>query len=434
MSISHRHKINNADTQPLEFTMPIEKRTAEDAFAGMTKVARYPSPNRDGHRYTPHPDVQHTPAFSISASDKILTIGSCFARNIERALKQLDMNVMTSYVDGLTGQDNIANKYTSKSILNDLQLALLSEGDIGEQKMRQTIYVNDKGAARNLAFGGAGSVSSETLDEVLVKSRRFYENLAKARDADLIILTFGLIETWYDGQNECYLNIPPSRGEIKKYPGRFSLHVLSYEDVRSDMRAIFELLNTHGKSDVRILCSISPVPLSNTFRAQDCLQANTYSKAVQRAAIEEVLPEFDNVHYFPSYEMVTLSSPAEAWTEGDYRHVNPKLVDRIIRKVVSAYIDPDLLPPRKVDLAQLYKNKDFGTIIEQVERYMTRTNRKSEDIAVFMKYYLGGSYLKSGQNKKLALKLIKMVADEAPSHLNAKKLLEIYAPLGAVSP
>lgn len=93
--------------------MPIEIRSAEDAFSGMTKVARYPSPKRDPQRYVPHPDVNHEPAFSISPSDKILTIGSCFARNIERALRHLNMNVLSSYVDGLVGQENIANKYTS---------------------------------------------------------------------------------------------------------------------------------------------------------------------------------------------------------------------------------------------------------------------------------------------------------------------------------
>lgn len=153
--------------------------------------------------------------------------------------------------------------------------------------MAKTIYVNDKGMARNLAFGGAGSVSSETFEDVLEKSKRFYANLSKVKEADLIIMTFGLIETWYDKETDCYLNISPSRGEIKKHPGRFVLHVLSYDDIRSDMREIFKLVNQHGKSDVKILCSISPVPLANTFRAQDCLQANAYSKAVQRAAIED---------------------------------------------------------------------------------------------------------------------------------------------------
>ena len=205
--------------------MPIEIRPAEAAFAGLTKVSRYPSPDRDGARYLPYPDVQHSPKFTISRSDKILTIGSCFARNIERALKQLDLNVLSSYVPGMVGDDNISNKYTSRSILSDLKMALSDHVPTDEELCR-TIYVNDKGMARNLAFGGAGSVKGDVFAEVLNSSRKFYENLAKLRDADVVILTFGLIETWYDTTNEIYLNIPPSMGEIKKEPGRFALHVL----------------------------------------------------------------------------------------------------------------------------------------------------------------------------------------------------------------
>ena len=176
----------------------------------------------DGARYLPYPDVQHIPKFKISRSDKILTIGSCFARNIERALKQLDLNVLSSYVPGMVGDDNISNKYTSRSILSDLRLALSGQTATDEDLCR-TIYVDDKGLARNLAFGGAGSGKGDGFDEVLASSRKFYENLGKIREAEVVIMTFGLIETWYDQRNDVYLNIPPTIGEIKKEHGRFEL-------------------------------------------------------------------------------------------------------------------------------------------------------------------------------------------------------------------
>lgn len=188
----------------------------------MTKVSRFPAPEMDGARYLPYPDVQHIPKFKISRSDKILTIGSCFARNIERALKQLDLNVLSSYVPGMVGDDNISNKYTSRSILSDLRLALSGQTATDEDLCR-TIYVDDKGLARNLAFGGAGSGKGDGFDEVLASSRKFYENLGKIREAEVVIMTFGLIETWYDQRNDVYLNIPPTIGEIKKEHGRFEL-------------------------------------------------------------------------------------------------------------------------------------------------------------------------------------------------------------------
>ena len=405
--------------------MPIEIRPAEIAFAGLTKVSRYPSPDRDGARYVPYPDVQHIPKFSINRSDKILTIGSCFARNIERALKQLDLNVLSSYVPGMVGDDNIANKYTSRSILSDLRLAL-SDRIVSDDDLRRTIYVNDKGMARNLAFGGAGSVKGDSLEEVLASSRKFYANLTKLREADVVIVTFGLIETWYDQTNDVYLNIPPSMGEIKKERGRFALHVLSYEDVCADMNEIFKLISEKGKAGVQILSTVSPVPLHNTFRAQDCLQANSYSKAVQRAALEEVLVKFDNVHYFPSYEMVALAAPSVAWVEDDFRHVRPETVDRIMRKVIAAYIGKDALPPEKDVLKQLLAEKAHGGIISAVDTYLNAAGKTAAECPPFIQYYYGASCLALGRIED-GLHLIKSVLAANPKHPNANKLWQQYS-------
>jgi len=75
-----------------------------------------------------------------------------------------------------------------------------------------------------------------------------------------------------------------------------------------------------------MLVTVSPVPLLSTFRDVDVLVANTYSKSVQRAAIDEFIADADGVDYFPSYEFVMLSNPTIAWSRGDYRHVNADLV------------------------------------------------------------------------------------------------------------
>jgi hypothetical protein len=70
----------------------------------------------------------------------------------------------------------------------------------------------------------------------------------------------------------------------------------------------------------------------------DVLVANAYSKAVQRAALDEFLLDKPNVDYFPSYEFVTLSNPGVAWSRHDYRHVSPDVVDRIMANVLGNYV------------------------------------------------------------------------------------------------
>lgn len=401
--------------------MPIEIRSAEDAYAGLNKMSRYPSPDRDGDRYKPHPDVQHLPKFSITRDHKILTIGSCFARNIERALRELDMNVISSYVPGMIGDDNISNKYTSRSILSDLRLAL-GDAPPTDAELGRTIYTDEKGLARNLAFGGAGTAKGDTLESVLESSRRFYANLSRLREADVVIITFGLIENWYDAKNDVYLNIRPSVAEVRKAPGRFQLHVLSFDDLRIDMTEIFRLIRERGKVGVQVLATISPVPLKNTFRGQDCLQANAYSKAAQRAALEEVSMQFENVHYFPSYEMVTLAAPSVAWVKDDFRHVRPETVDRIMRKVISAYVAGEALPPEKAELMLAMAAKDFQLIIDRVEAYVTASSKDIEACPVFMQYYFGAACVRVGRIKE-GLGMLRRVVAVKPNHPNAQKLI-----------
>lgn len=406
--------------------MPIEIRSAQDAFATLTKVSRYPSPARGKERLLPYPDVDHQPAFKISRNDKIFTIGSCFARNIERALSQLGLNLLSSIVDGHQGGDNIANKYTSRSILNDLRM-VLSDTEPSPEDFKRTIYLNEKGEGRNLAFGGGGSAKLQPLADLIDSSRSFYQTLSKITEADLVIITLGLIETWYDTNTSTYLNIPPSIGEIKAEPDRFALHVLSYDDIREDLTEIFTLINSRCKPGVRILCTVSPVPLAMTFRQQDCLQANSYSKAVQRAAVEEVLTQFDNAFYFPSFEMVALAAADIAWTATDYRHVQPSLVDRIMRKVIFSYIDPDDQLPSKEEMSTLLKAHKYSAIIKTVERVAKQDIATIENFPAFMRYYYAAACLNSGR-VDTGVHFMQQVVAEMPRHTIARDMLAKFAP------
>lgn len=406
--------------------MPIEIRSAESAFSGIDSVSRYPSPDRDGGRYLPFPDVRHVPKFQIGKEDKILTIGSCFARNIERALGNMGMNVVNSKTSGLEGLTDIANKYTTRSILSDLKLAL-SGNPLPDEVLMKSINVNSRGFARNLALGGMGVAGRQghPLEQVLKVTREFMDVLSNVRSADLLIVTFGLVEIWYDRETEIYLNIPPLLGEVKRQPGRYELHVLSYEDIRSDMIEIFKLVFEQGKPGIKVLATISPVPLHTTFRAQDCLQANAYSKSVQRAALEEVLTKFENVHYFPSYEMVTLAAPSIAWVDDDFRHVRPETVERIMRKVISSYIGADQLPPEKPELMALMAQKSYAAILEKLDVYLNASGHKPADCPSYIQYYYGAACLHLGRIEE-GLPLIRQVVSDLPKHQIARRLLQKF--------
>ena len=313
--------------------------SASEAFSLMrkNKLRKYPHPKRDGERLYPLASPQNIPSFEMSVEDSVFAIGSCFARNIERTLLQLGMRVPSQEFEfGIVGAEmerssGLFNKYSVHSMLNELRWALERETYPGDD----IILSLPGGVYADLQLG---MTRLEYPKEDILKFRTAYlDAMAQVKDADVVILTLGYVETWYDNHLGIYINVPPPTSLIKEFPDRFSFQVLGYQDVLNGLNDIHELLKKHRTKPLRMLVTVSPVPLLSTFRDMDVLVANTYSKSVQRAALEEFSTKNTGVDYFPSYEFVTMSDPNSAWTTDDYRHVSPYLVTRIMHSVINNY-------------------------------------------------------------------------------------------------
>jgi len=185
----------------------------------------------------------------------------------------------------------------------------------------------------------------------------------------VIIITLGLVEAWYDKQSQLYLNLAPHPRALKNSPERFEMRVLDYNEIISELEEFYTITKRFCKPDVKILITVSPVPLLATFRDQDVLVANTYSKAVQRAAVEYFIRQHDNIDYFPSFEFVTLGDPNHNWS-GDYRHVSPHVVQRIMGSVMSKYtqgidFQKNILSS---EINYLYQKEQYPDIINRFEQ------------------------------------------------------------------
>ena len=305
----------------------IEQIDAGDALSRYVDeretIARYPNRIRDAKRLFPYPLVKHKPKFEITKASRIFAIGSCFAMNIESELTGLGMNVLSA---SKTVRASTRVKYTTKSILQDL--TVVSETD----DMFGSMYRLDDGW-RTLNFSASIAKKSQSEDDCRGFIRGYFEHLAMIESADVVVITLGLVENWFDNERGRYINVTPPRDIRDRYS--FLLHVLSYGDVLDDLHNI--VCAIRKRSSANILVTVSPVPLTATFRGQDCMQANMYSKCVQRAAIEHVCANYPFVAYFPSYEMVVMADSEFAWGEKDYRHVKPEMVSHIMRCVLSDY-------------------------------------------------------------------------------------------------
>ena len=83
----------------------------------------------------------------------------------------------------------------------------------------------------------------------------------------------------------------------------YYLHNFSLTEIEQDLSEFIELLAVVNKS-AKIILTVSPVPLVATGNRKHVLVSNCYSKSLLRVAVGNILENYSNVDYFPSFEIV----------------------------------------------------------------------------------------------------------------------------------
>jgi hypothetical protein len=156
----------------------------------------------------------------------------------------------------------------------------------------------------------------------------YARHIAAAREAflkcDVFIFTLGMVEVWRLKSDGSVF----SRFTWGISPAMLEKHVVTYEENCADLQAALAILKHHNPR-LKVLLSVSPVPLHATFQAdrQHVIPATCYAKSVLRAVAEKVSVENDFVHYFPAYEAVMYNTPSPFIP--DNRHVHPRAVRKV---------------------------------------------------------------------------------------------------------
>jgi hypothetical protein len=176
-----------------------------------------------------------------------------------------------------------------------------------------------------------------TRDRLFERRREVDQVYAELTSSDVVIVTLGLVEAWYDNEHSLYLNQMPWRSMAKNNVGRYELRVLDANDACPMLEESLEALIGAGVE--KVLLTVSPVPLNTTFSGKDCVVANSFSKAVLRMCAERLSNQFRQVDYFPSFEIVM--SGGLASFESDLVHVKDNVVQTVIEHMLAAYIPRD---------------------------------------------------------------------------------------------
>lgn len=289
------------------------------------------------------------PKHPLAPGDRVATAGSCFAQNIGRFLRASELELidvepapdaMPNDVKAQFGYGLFSARYGN--IYTPRQFLQLLTDCISLTLHDAAIWEKD-GAFFDALRPNVEPFGFEDVD--LLQTHRI-EHLKHVRaifeDVDLFIFTMGLTETWQDTATG--LVFPSAPGVIAGQfdPNAQSFVNLGFAQTLQDMRDAVALLQELAP-DIKVLLTVSPVPLTATATPHHVLRATTYSKSVLRAVAEELALENPAVDYFPSFEMITGAPFAAQSYASNLRSVTSDAVDMVMRVFFAAY--PALTPP-----------------------------------------------------------------------------------------
>ena len=158
---------------------------------------------------------------------------------------------------------------------------------------------------------------------------------------DILIFTLGLTEVWKNA--EIGVVFPTAPGVVA---GTFNEAVHRFQNLNIfDNLAAFEafkeeLSDLRGGRPVKYILTVSPVPLTATASGNHVLVATTYSKSVLRSVAGYLADRYDNIDYFPSFEIVTNQANRGAFYENNLRSVRKTGVETVMKVFFAEHALP----------------------------------------------------------------------------------------------
>jgi tetratricopeptide (TPR) repeat protein len=308
---------------PATYDIPIHRNTLQilessrkSKALSNVKKGRYPdTPIFKGDLGTlirDHIAVEHknSPKF-INKNTSFFTMGSCFARNITRAL--------------------IKQRYRSVHM------------DIAE-------FINTTFANRYFVDWLEDNLPNESLrtriEELLPPDFSKEIILEKIRTCDVFILTLGVAPVFFDRQTDEFIMPRPTQLNIRALAEKY---VYRTTTVNQNVENTLYLLSFVRKlsPNAKIIITVSPVPLHMTFEFDSAITADCLSKSVMRLTAHELVQNsgMKDVYYWPSFEVFrwagSHAGPYFATDDGAAWHVSEEAVNTVIDSFLQLFSEPN---------------------------------------------------------------------------------------------
>lgn len=255
------------------------------------------------------------PKWPVMPRMKIATFGSCFAQHFGRALARRGYQWFDAEPAPAALSEETAKAFNygvfSARTGNIYTVSLLhqwAQWATGEATPPDEIWEKD-GRFYDPFRPAVEPKGFATAEEARASQALTIEAFGRAmRESNLFVFTLGLTESWWHKDGYEYPMCPGTvAGEFD--PEKHEFRNQSYTFIAKKLKDALALIRKVNPK-VRILLTVSPVPLTATKSDNHVLVATTYSKSTLRAVAGDVAASRKNIDYFPSYEIIA-SPPFE---------------------------------------------------------------------------------------------------------------------------
>ena len=142
-----------------------------------------------------------------------------------------------------------------------------------EKGLHATSICGTIGAAAACAvlFGGDAAVAAHAMGVAasmgagLIEANRTGGSVKRIQDADVVFITLGLTEIWWDDELDIPMNVAPIHWKFARKSNRFRFVSTNFQENLTAVRKMIELIREKSTKDVKIILTVSPVPLNRTF-------------------------------------------------------------------------------------------------------------------------------------------------------------------------
>jgi hypothetical protein len=250
--------------------------------------------------------------WTISLSDLILSVGSCFAVNTGQKMTDFKF-------DALVNPFGVV--YNPFSVFKLLKYSIL-KADLEDQG-----FLVNQGVVRHFDLhSDVSALSQPLLESRFTRQRDLTQGYLK--QGRVMIITFGTASVFQHKEREAVV------ANCHKMPAtHFTRYNLDAEEICAGFGEIYQLLKRENPG-LRFILTVSPVR-----HIRDGLQASQLSKSILRVSIDRMVDEYADVSYFPAYEIMMDDLRDYRFYASDMVHPGEVAIDYIWEKFKEAFID-----------------------------------------------------------------------------------------------